>query len=141
MRASSPAGNSLTAGQKAALSRKTGSYTVEQHLKNKSGSIKELAQLIRDFLVGLDSAVEEVPKKLYIAYKISQKFVCMEIHKARVLLYVKLDPKTLDLPENARDTTNIGHFGTGDLELSIRSQSDLELAKPFLERAYQKVGG
>ena len=137
----SPGGAGLTAGQKAAISRKTGSYTVEQHLKNKPNSTRELAQTIRDFLVGLDSAVEEVPKKLYIAYKISQNFVCMEIHKTRVLLYVKLDPKKIDLPENARDATNIGHFGTGDLELSVRDSDDLELSKPFLEQAYQKVGG
>ena len=138
---SRPPAAGLTAGQKAAISRRTGSYTVEQHLKNKPTSTKELAQSIRDFLIGLDSAVEEVPKKLYIAYKISQNFVCMEVHKARVLLYVKLDPTAIDLPENARDATNIGHFGTGDLELSVRDLHDLELAKPLLEQAYQKVGG
>ena len=137
----SSSGNKLTAGQKAALSRKTGSYTVEQHLKNKPSSTKELAQSLRDFLVGLDSAVEEVPKKLYIAYKISQNFVCMEIHKTRVRLYVKLDPETIDLPKNARDVTDIGHSGTGNLELSVKSQSDLELVKPLIEQAYQKVGG
>ena len=54
---------------------------------------------------------------------------------------LKPDPKTLDLPKNARDVTDIGHFGTGNLELSVRSLSDLELVKPLLEQAYQKVGG
>ena len=138
---SSPSDKGLTAGQKAALSRKTGIYTVEQHFKDKPDPIKELAQSVRDFLVDLDSAVEEVPKKCYIAYKISQNFVCMEIHKAKVLLYVKLDPKTIDSPKNARDVTNIGHYGTGNLELSVKNQSDLEIVKPLLEQAYQKVGG
>ena len=67
----------------------------------------------------------------------------MEIQKNRVLLYVKLDPKKVALPEeiHARDMTNTGHYGTGDLELSVRTKSDLELVKPFLELAYQKVGG
>ena len=138
----SPSGNGLTAGQKAALSRKTGSYTVEQHLKDKPGPIKELAQSIQEFLLGLDPAIEEVPKKGYITYKISQNIACMAIQKARVLLYVKLDPKKVNAPKKlARDMTNIGHYGTGDLELSVRSQSDLELVKPLLEQAYQKVGG
>ena len=50
----------------------------------------------------------------------------MEIHKAKVLLYVKLDPKMIDSPKNARDVTNIGHYGTGNLELSVKNQSDLE---------------
>ena len=68
----SPFGNGLTAGQKAALSRKKGSYTVEQHFKDKPTMVKELAQSIKDFILGLDPAIEEVPKKFYIAYKISQ---------------------------------------------------------------------
>ena len=132
--------NRLTAGQKAALTRKTASHTIEQHFKNKPVLIKELAQSIREFLLGLDPAVEEAPKKTYIAYKISQNFVRIKIHKTRVLLYVKLDPKTLDLPKNARDVTNIRNFRTGNLELSVRNQSDLEIVKPLLERAYQKIG-
>ena len=134
-------GNSLTAGQKAALSRKTGSYTVEQHFKNKPVLIKELAQSIQEFLLGLDPAVEEVPKKFYIVYKISQNIASMEVKKSKVLLFVKLDPKKVDAPEKlARDVTNIGHVGTGNLELSVKSQSDLELVKPLLELAYQKIG-
>ena len=139
---SSPTGNSLTAGQKAALSRKTGSYTVEQHFTNKPAAMKKLAQSIQEFVLGLDPAIKEIPKKYYIAYKISQNVICMGIHKNRVGLYVKLDPKKVNVPkELARDMTNVGHYGTGDVELSVRSQSDLELVKPFLEQAYQKVGG
>ena len=66
----------------------------------------------------------------------------MELHKERILLYVKLDPKKVNLTRrNARDVTDIGHFGTGDLELSVRTQDDLEKVKPVLERAYQRVGG
>ena len=103
----SRAGNRLTAGQKAALSRKTGSYTVEQHFKNKPVLIKELAQSIQEFLLGLNPAVEEVPKKFYIVYKISQNIASMNVQKAKVLLFVKLDPKKVHAPEKlARDVTN-----------------------------------
>ena len=66
----------------------------------------------------------------------------MEIQKQRVLLYVKLDPKSVVVTNNiARDVTKIGHYGTGNLELSVRTSEDLDIAKPFLEQAYQKVGG
>ena len=134
-----PSGNKLTAGQKAAISRKTGSYTIEQHFKDKPAPMKELARSIQRFVLGLDPAVNEVPRKSFIAYKISQNFVAMRIRKASVRLYVKLDPKKVDVPKKlARDVTNIGHRA---FELSVRSQSDLELVKPLLELAYQKVGG
>lgn len=61
---------------------------------------------------------------------------------ARLLLYVKLDPTTIGgLPSFARDVREIGHYGTGDLELSIRNPDDFELAKQYIELAYQNVGG
>ena len=86
--------------------------------------------------------MEEVPKKFYLAYKISQNIACMEIQKQRVLLFVKLDPKKVAVTNKiARDVTRIGHYGTGNLELSVRTSQDLDLAKPLLEQAYQKVGG
>ena len=135
-------GKEITAGQKAALTRKTGFYTVEQHFKGKPAAIREMAREVAEFLLSLDPSMEESPKKLYIAYKISQNIACMELHKERILLYVKLDPKRVDLPRRiARDVTDIGHYGTGDLELSVRTQADLETVKPVLEQAYQRVGG
>ena len=136
------AGKELTAGQKAALSRKTGTYTVQQHFNGKPAAIRELARRVEEFLLSLDPSMEEVPKKFYIAYKISQNIACMELQKQRALLYVKLDPKKVDLPgEIARDVSDIGHYGTGDLELSVRTQGELEKVKPVLEQAYQRVGG
>ena len=140
--AASPVGKPLTVGQKAALSRKTGSYTIDQHFKGKPTRMQDLARSVQEFLLGLDSSIEEVPKKYYVAYKISQNIACMEIQKQRVLLYVKLDPKKIEMPKKiARDVTNIGHYGTGALELSVRAPQDIWVVKPLLEQAYQKIGG
>ena len=124
------------------MARKTAVYTIEQHFKGKPAAIREIAQEVAEFLLSLDPSMEEIPKKLYIAYKISQNIACMELKKERVLLWVKLDPKRVDLPRRiARDVTTIGHYGTGDLELSVRTSDDLETVKPVLEQAYQRVGG
>lgn len=132
----------VAAGKKAALTRQTGSYTYDEHIDGKPDEMVELAQSVRDFVMGLDPAMEEAPKKLYIAYKISQNVTCMEVQKHRLLLYVKLDPTTIgELPSFARDVREIGHYGTGDLELSIRNPDDFELAKQYIELAYQNVGG
>lgn len=35
-----------------------------------------------------------------------------------------------------RGTSNIGHFGTGDLETRLSSREDFEHAKPLLNRNY-----
>jgi len=132
----------VAAGRKAAITRATASYTFEEHLEGKPERIKSLVLALDDFILGLDPAMEKAPKKQYIAYRISQNIVCIEVQKQRVLLYVKLDPRELgDLPANARDVSSIGHYGTGDLELAVRNEEEIEQAKHFIEMAYKKVGG
>jgi predicted transport protein len=132
----------VAAGKKAALSRTTGVYTIEQHLAGGSPKTRDLAVALQEYMLGLDPAMEESPKKFYVAYKISQNIACLEIRKSKLLLYVKLEPKKLLIsPKKSRDVTDIGHYGTGDLEMTIESSEDLEAAKPFLAMAYQKVGG
>jgi predicted transport protein len=131
----------VAAGKKAAATRATGNYSFEQHLENKVQKVKEIALTVQEFVMGLDPAIEETPKKKYIAYKIAQNILCMEVHKAKVYLYLKLNPKQIEnLPTFARDVTDIGHFGTGDLELTLSVLTEFEEAKPFVEMAYQKVG-
>ena len=77
-----------------------------------------------------------------MAYRISQNIVCMELQKRRILLYLKLDPKkTAGPPGISRDMSNIGHFGTGDLEIAIANEEDFEAAQPFIEMAYRRAGG
>lgn len=132
----------VAAGKKAALTRATGVYTFEQHINGKSEEIKDLVYAIQEFVTELDSSIQEAPKKNYIAYKISQNIACIEVQSQRVLLFLKLNPKEIQNPPNiSRDVTNKGHYGTGDFELSIKNMNDFELAKPYLEMAYQKFGG
>jgi predicted transport protein len=132
----------VAAGKKAAITRASSTYTFDQHVEGKPPKIKELASAVQEFVMGLDPAMEEAPKKHYVAYRISQNIVCMEIQKKRVSLFLKLDPKQVKpFPSNARDVSNLGHFGTGDLELNIRSLEELEAGKGLITAAYQKVGG
>jgi len=41
-------------------------------------------------------------------------------------------------PGFSRDVRNIGHFGTGDLELRLKAPADLDRAKPFLDASYAR---
>jgi predicted transport protein len=132
----------VAAGKKAAQTAKTGTYTFDQHLRGKPEEIQQIVQAAQEFVLGMDQSIQEVPKKFYIAYKLSQNIVCVEAQKKCVLLYLKLAPKGLGvLPPIVRDVTEIGHFGTGDLEISLNSLEDFETAKPFIRKAYEKLGG
>lgn len=132
----------VEAGKKAAQVRATATYTFEEHLEGKSKVITSLIHSVREYILGLDPAVEEVPKKFYIAYKISQNIVCMEPHNKNIKLFVKLSASDIDTaPQSYRDVTNVGHYGTGDTEFTISTESELEEVEPFIKVAYNKVGG
>ena len=132
----------VEAGKKAALTRATAIYTFDERLEGKSEEIRELTATIREFILGLDESIEEVPKKFYVAYKVSQNIACMEVKGKNIKLFLKLKPS--DIPAgtlNYRDVTSIGHYGTGDVEFTVSSESEFEQVKEFLAMAYNKVGG
>jgi predicted transport protein len=131
----------VEAGKKAAQTRQTGSYTFEEHLNNCDDKFKKILQDLRDFILDIDETVEEVPKKLYIAYKVSQNFVCVEVKKSKIALFLKIDPKEIIIPKNGRDVSNIGHYGTGDLEISINSLEEMEKSKEYIKNAFENIGG
>ncbi len=132
----------VEAGKKAAITKATGVYNFEQHINKIESGKRELVLALQEYILSIDESIEEAPKKLYVAYKISQNFVCMEVHKNKVLLYLKINPDTIKgLPKNARDVRGIGHFGTGDLEINISNLKDVETAKEYIAIAYNNIGG
>lgn len=132
----------VEAGKKAAITRATGVYNIEQHFSKIEKNKNQIPTALQDYILGLDDSIEEVPKKFYIAYKVTQNFVCMEIHKSKILLYLKIDPNSVDeYPTNCRDVTGIGHYGTGDFEVAVSKESDLEIAKEYIAKAFNNIGG
>ena len=130
------------AGKKAAVSHRNEVYTFDEHLENINKDVIDWVQEIREFTVSIDSSVEEVPKKFYVAYKVAKNFMCLQTSKNKITLFLKLDSKIISpMPVNARDVTNIGHYGTGNFEYVIRSTDDLEEAKRFIRLAFEEVGG
>ena len=132
----------VAAGKKAAITRNIGQYTLESHLQNKSKEVIELMEALQDMIMGLDDSIEEIPKKYYIAYKSTQNILTVEVRLRNLKIYLKLKPE--DIPVNTpnyRDVSNIGHHGIGDVEFTITNLNELIDTKPFIELAYNKIGG
>jgi len=75
----------------------------------------------------------------------AQNFVCMEVQKKKIHLYLKLNPKNIATRftsyNGIRDVSKIGHYGTGDLEVPIVNEAELEFVKPMIKAAYEEIGG
>lgn len=113
--------------------------TWQEQLTQAPEEIEALYEQTTSYLHSLGDDVQEKPLKLYVAFRRLKNFACVVIQPKRLLVMLKLSPDSLALEAGfSRDVRNIGHWGTGDLELSLRSVSDLEKAKVLIERSYQE---
>lgn len=107
-----------------------------------SPELMALFEQTRSFILAQGDDIIEKPLKLYVAFRRIKNFVCMSLiskHDPHIFMTLKLDPSSVELEQGfSRDVTNIGHWGTGDLELWLRKPTDFEKAKPLIERAYQE---
>ena len=131
----------VEAGKKAAQARANNTYSMDDHTSSLDKKLASLFTDLRDYMMGIDQSIEEVPKKFYIAYKVSQNFLCAEFRKNKMILFLKIDPKTITVPINGRDVSEIGHYGTGNLELTITNEKELEESKALIIKSYENIGG
>ena len=97
-------------------------------------------EALRASLLALGDDVQETTLRLYIAFKRIKNFACVEFRPttAKILMFVKVDPTSVQLEAGfTRDVSNIGHFGTGDLEITLSKPEDLERAMPLIKRSYE----
>lgn len=112
---------------------------VESTLQKSSPATQALFGVLDSFIRGLDEqAVEVKALKLYFAYKKLRNFATVVPGKNELWLYLHLDPATVSLnPQTMRDVTAIGHWGTGNLEITLKSEADLDEVKPLIQRAFE----
>ncbi|MED3732376.1 DUF5655 domain-containing protein [Geobacillus stearothermophilus] len=113
--------------------------TVSEYLEQASTELTDRFEALKAYMMALGDDVQMKVLKHYIAFKRIKNFACVEIHPqtAKILLYLKVNPKKVTLEKGfSRDVSNIGHFGTGDLEITIRNDEDLERAKRFINMSY-----
>jgi len=114
-------------------------YDIEHHIKNKSSEIKELFKELREKVLALESdhKIEENPRKQYIAYRTNKNFTEFQLQSNSIKIFIDLPKDQLEDPKDmARDMTNIGHYGTGDVEVILKSFDDLDYSVNLIEQTY-----
>lgn len=116
--------------------------TIGEVIAELDPELSDRFEALRDYLLALGDDVQETTLRLYIAFKRIKNFVCIEFkpQTSRIMLFVKVDPTTVTLEQGfTRDVSKIGHYGTGDLEITLSTAEDLEKAMPLIKRSYESA--
>lgn len=130
----------LPGDKKAAKGGKTQYKTVSEYLAQARPELQGLYEEVKVYLLALGDDVQVKVLKFYFAFKRIKNFACVEVHpgSGKLLVYIKVDPATITLQKGfTRDVTSTGHFGTGDLEITLGTMADFEKAKPLLMKSYE----
>lgn len=102
-------------------------------------SAQELYDSLHKKILGLGSDVKFEPKKYYVAFKRKTNFLTAELQRNKIKVWFDYDKSLLDDSRGIiRDVSEIGHHGTGDLEIELTSLDDIEYTLPFIKKAYEQ---
>lgn len=115
-------------------------YTLDHHIAMTSEITKTLFELLRERILAIDKEIIEEPKKYYVAYKTTRNFVDIVLKKSKLKMYINMKTGTLDDPRSlAKDLeipVHIGHWGNGDYEVSIKTDSDIDYIMELVQQSY-----
>ena len=102
-------------------------YTEDDLLVSGSDETRELYFKFKDGILNLADDIQVIANKQYIAFRKSRNIVCMNIQKKQIRMWIGAKFGTLDDAKGlAIDVSNTGHWGTGDYEINVNSDKDLE---------------
>jgi len=114
--------------------------TVSEQLGKAPQNLLDIFNAVTELCQGFGDDVQVKTLKFYIAFKRLRNFASFELRITNkcALLFVYVDLKRNNLEKGfSRDVSKLGHFGTGNVELTLRTIDDVEKARPLLEKSYE----
>ena len=130
----------VSAKKKSAKSGKSAGAdkTVAEWLADMPSAMGTLFESLETYLLSLGDDVQRKDLKLYVAFKRLRNFVTVCFQNNHLRIFLNLDPAQARLAEGfTRDVSAIGHWETGNLEITLKTLTDLDRAKPLLVQAYE----
>jgi predicted transport protein len=117
-------------------------YTIDGHLKGKSEDVGNLFEALKEriFALNVDNDVLEKPNKIYISYKHGKNFCEVRPQSKEIKIWLDIPYSDLADPKKiSRDVSNVGHYGTGEVETKLGSLSELEDVMYLVEQSYNQT--
>ncbi len=113
--------------------------TISQYIEDADPVLLDLYEALKSFLLALGDDIQLNTLDHYVAFRRLKNFACVEVKPQikHIKVYLKIDPDSIALETGfTRDVRQIGHYGTGDLEVIITDSATLDKAKSLLEMSY-----
>jgi uncharacterized protein with ParB-like and HNH nuclease domain/predicted transport protein len=122
---------------------KVSGYTIDDHPHLVSADpMRSLFEAFRKEVLSLDPCVTEEFLKLYVAYKAETNFVDVVPQAKRLRLSLNMPFHELHDPKGfAKDVTNLGRWGNGDVEVGLCSEEELPYVMGLVRQSYEKQMG
>ncbi len=103
---------------------------------------RELFDILSKEIKALDEKIVENFNQDYISYKFSKNFVDIVVQTKDLKLYLNMKFNELQDEKNlARDMTNKGHLGNGDIEVKLETKENIPYCLRLIKQALEKQMG
>ncbi|WQX35812.1 DUF262 domain-containing protein [Helicobacter pylori] len=103
---------------------------------------RELFDILSKEIKALDEKITEKFNQEYISYKFDKNFVDIVVQNKDLKLYLNMPFNELQDEKNlARDMTNSGHLGNGDVEVKLETKENIPYCLGLIKQALEKQMG
>ncbi|GAA6994121.1 DUF262 and DUF1524 domain-containing protein [Helicobacter pylori] len=103
---------------------------------------RELFDILRKEIKALDEKIAEKFNQDYISYIFDKNFVDIVVQTENLKLYLNMKFNELQDEKNlARDMTNKGHLGNGDIEVKLETKENIPYCLGLIKQALEKQMG
>ncbi|UOR46858.1 DUF262 and DUF1524 domain-containing protein [Helicobacter pylori] len=103
---------------------------------------RELFDILSKEIKALDEKIVENFNQDYISYKFDKNFVDIVVQTKDLKLYLNMKFNELQDEKNlARDMTNKGHLGNGDIEVKLETKENIPYCLGLIKQALEKQMG
>ncbi|MGN8449423.1 GmrSD restriction endonuclease domain-containing protein [Helicobacter pylori] len=107
-----------------------------------SSHSRELFDILRKEIKALDERITEKFNQDYISYMFDKNFVDIVVQNKDLKLYLNMEFNELQDEKNlARDMTNKGHLGNGDIEIKLETKESIPYCLGLIKQALEKQMG
>ncbi|WRG21659.1 DUF262 and DUF1524 domain-containing protein [Helicobacter pylori] len=103
---------------------------------------RELFDILREKIKAFDEKITEKFNQEYISYMFDKNFVDIVVQNKDLKLYLNMPFNELQDEKNlARDMTNKGHLGNGDIEVKLETKENIPYCLGLIKQALEKQMG